>query len=243
MFRTHHHGRPPPPLFPFSHSRSTVHSMAARTGWKKGLCRASADSSKPPHPNSPLLRFPTTGRQAPSAATLQATAHAVGCRLAWLDCGRSAPPPFDCPISTDSGKKERGGQHEERARRKHGKVGLPRGRFEATFRCFTSLFLHLPAKHLVLLCPLLWTNSLAAWQAWHALVPSPFRVVAGRRRLGGGQKSRISRGSPASPVGQAPAPSGLFPPPLLLMRRALRRKVGGRVIRSACGTRICGWLL
>lgn len=55
-----------PPPFSHSQSKSTVHSMAARTGWKKVLCRASADSINPPPPPNP----PTPLSQHRQAGTL-----------------------------------------------------------------------------------------------------------------------------------------------------------------------------
>lgn len=94
-----------PPLLLLALAKHGVHSMTPRVRVGKLLCRASADSIKPPPflPPSPLL---FTGRQTCSA-TLQATAHAVGCRLAWLDCGRSATPPSITQSPLTRGKKRR----------------------------------------------------------------------------------------------------------------------------------------
>lgn len=151
----------PPPLLLLALAKHGVHSMTPRVRVGKLLCRASADSIKPPPflPPSPLL---FTGRQTCSA-TLQATAHAVGCRLAWLDCGRSATPPFDYPISTDSGKKKKKEEGSTRNVREgsmakwgcHVVDSKPRSAVSLHF--FFSSF---ACQHL----PLLWANSEQTWE-------------------------------------------------------------------------------
>lgn len=155
------------------------------------------------------------------------------------------PPPFDCPISTDSGKKKEEGSTRNVREGSMAKWGChvvdskPRSAVSPRFFFFclpNTLFYS--ARY----CGL----NFEAWPPWHAWSP---RSLALPRRGWAPVTWRWAEVShltwqPSQSV-QSSRPSSRVVRPLPLLPNELRTTTlaGGIVIRSACGTRICGWWL
>lgn len=106
VFRAHHQRDTPPPLP--SRTREARYTVRLRrTGWESYCAELVLTAINPPPPFSPLLRFASQAGRQPLLHTLQATAHAVGCRLVWLHCGRSATPPSITQSPLTRGKKKK----------------------------------------------------------------------------------------------------------------------------------------
>lgn len=241
-----------PPRRPLHHPWSTRTREARCTRYTVRLRRPGAkrycvelvlteENQRPPPPNSPLLRsIPSQAGTLLLHYRLTVRAHAVRCRLVWPDRGRSNPPPLwtaQSPLTRGKKRRKRRASTRNVREGSMAKWGChvvdwkPRSAVSSRF-----FFSFLPANTLFYSA-----RYCGAWHAWPR--PSASWLGAGNLAVGTVPHLTWQSSRPCSRAVRCLCSCCL----LLIKNAQSTTQVGGggggksRVVRSACGTRICGW--